>query len=224
MSGETLEEVVAELSDPDWLIRGLALRKLTSFGSEAVEHLPTIFALTFDEKAPVRTNASAVIKKLGNAAVPFQLVMLKSPNWEHRARSAQLLMESGFRKCSSTRLVEQVLETRSQVLPDFGQNSNEVKAELRRLLTDENIRVRFAAASTLEEFDWFTGKTVTVFTEVILEGTDHSRNWAALRLGRIGQAAMGACGALRSIDCELSRYTALAIQNAIERIGCKCVK
>lgn len=198
----------------------MAVRKLISLGNEAVPHLERLFTLTFDAKAPIQSDASALIKRLGCAAVPFLLSKLSSNDAEYRARSVNLLMECGFRRSSPTKLVEQVLEPRNSELPDWGCDPDIVIDRIQGLLVDLDIRVRFAAASALEKFGRHNEEVTAVFVDVVQNGTDHATNWAALRLGRIGSAADSACEALQNADAANSKYTTLAIENAIGRIGC----
>ena len=71
---ESINEIINQLRvADDWLVRGMAVRKLVPFGVAAVPHLELLFSLTFDPKAPVQACASSIIKRLGNAATPFLL-------------------------------------------------------------------------------------------------------------------------------------------------------
>ncbi len=214
------EDISAQLSDDtDWLNRAIAVRNLKAHGKAALPWLSRVFELTFDPQAPIQDVSCALIKGLDSAAVPFLLERLNSETPAHRQRAIELLMECGWRLCTTTMLVEQVLGERDPVLPDWGRDPETVIGLFHQRLSDPDIRVRFASASALEEFGRYLPETVHVFVEILVHGTDHEQNWAALRLGRIGKPAVDACNALRAAADSDHGYTRLAAKNAISSIG-----
>ena len=222
MDEQPLEDTVAQLWDEsDWLIRGMAVRRLTAHGEAAIPWLDRVFDLTFDSKAPVQDNSRVLIKRLGPAAVPFLLEKLDSEEPAHRKKAVSLLMECGNRHCTTTRLVEQVLEERDPNLPNWGRDPENIFQEFRKRLQDSDMGVRFAAASALEEFGCDITATIPVFVEILVNASDNDQNWAALRLGRIGEAAKDACRALSAAARSKCEYTRLAARNALAIINCE---
>ena len=222
MPEESFESVVQQLhDDDDWLVRGVAIRRIIRFGDRAASELERLFDLTFDNKAPIQSDSCAAIKRLGAVAVPLLLDRLESPDSRQRSRAIELLMMCGFRKCSSTRLDEQILDDRNPKMPDWGCEPELVISRIHVRLDDPEIQVRFAAACALEEFGRHIPETIRVFVDVLHAGSEHAKNWAALRLGRIGFVANESCNVLREVVTSSSKHTSLAARNAIERIGCK---
>jgi HEAT repeat protein len=129
-----------------------------------------------------------------------------------------LLTETGSRWATSVRLVDQVLDSRRDDLPDWGCDPDEIIALFKAALGDGALAVRFHAACALEEFGRHVSETVPVFIEVLQSGTSHQQNWAALHLGRIGPSAVAASEALLMAASQC-RYTRLAAANALKRIG-----
>ncbi|MAX38155.1 HEAT repeat domain-containing protein [Gimesia sp.] len=219
MDDQPLESIIEHLFDEtDWLIRGKALRNLIAHGEAAVPYLERVFELRLDPKAPVNDASGVLIRNLGAAAVPFLLTQLKSGNAAYRREAIWLLMESGNRFCTTTRLTKQVLDDRNPQLPDWAQSPDLMINRFRECLSDTDLSVRFAAASALEEFGHDLPATVPVFIETLLHDSRHNQNWAALRLGRIGEPAMSACDALNTAVGSEYQYTRLAAKNALTRI------
>jgi HEAT repeat protein len=215
-----LERVGAELASTDWLVRGAAVHALFEIGADAAALLPAVFELTFDDKAPIRSHALLVIKRLGRHAVPFLIQQVRNINPDARARVIELLTESGNRWATTTRLELQVLDERRPGLPDWGDDSETVIELFEGALRDDHLQVRFAAACALEEFGRCVLQTVPVFVDALGSGTVHVQNWAALHLGRIGPDAHGACAALQAAVAAGDLYTSLAATNAFVQIGC----
>lgn len=177
-----------------------------------------MFELIFDPKAPIRDSSGVLIKKLGAAAVLFLLHKLDSENAAHRKEAIWLLIECGNRYCTTTRVIKQVLDDRNPALPNWGQNPDVILNRFHECLSDTELRVRFAAASALEEFGTEIPTTIPVFIETLMHGSNHEQNWAALRLGRIGELAMSACDSLNAATERSANNTRLAAKNAITRI------
>lgn len=216
MDDQSLESIIKQLSDDtDWLRRGIALRSLMEHGEAAVPWLDRIFDLTFDSRAPIQDTSKVLIKNLGAAAVPFLLKKLNSENAAHRKEAIWLLIECGNRFCTTTRLIKQMLDDRDPKLPHWGQAPELIINRFRECLSDTDLHVRFAAASALEEFGMELPATIPVFIETLMHGSDHEQNWAALRLGRIGELAISACDALYAAIGSEYEYNRLAAKNAI---------
>jgi HEAT repeat protein len=231
MEVQPLEAIIAELESKDWLVAGCAIRKLKPHGEAATVALHHLFALTRHDKAPVVSDSRTRIKGLGKHAVPFLRCRAEDECPENRAMAISLLIETGFRWATSTLLVDQVLDERTEDLPDWGTDPDEIINVFRAALQDESLLVRFTAASALEEFGRNLDETVPVFIEVLRHGTLDQQNWAALYLGRIGPMAITASEALRQVaesETEYlddyaewqSKYTRLAASNALKRICC----
>jgi HEAT repeat protein len=189
MGEQPLKEILSELHSDDWLVRGIAVRKLFVFGDEATAALPRLLELTFDEKAPIQSDTCRLIKRLGASAVPFLIQQARADNPDIRARAIDLLTESGDRWRTTTRLQMQILDERKPELPEWGEHCDTVLRLLEDALSDDDLKVRYAAASALEEFGRSIPDTIPVFVEVINAGPQHGQNWAALHLGRIGPEA-----------------------------------
>ena len=222
MDDQPLESIIEQLFDEtDWLRRGGALRRLVGHGEAAVPWLDRVFDLIFDSKAPIQCASKNLIKNLGAATVPFLLNKLDSENAAHRKEAIYLLAECGDRCFTTTSLIKQVLEIRESKLPNWGRVPELIMNRFRECLSDTDLHVRFAAASALEEFGMELPATIPVFIETLIHGTDHEQNWAALRLGRIGEPAMSACDTLNAAIGSEYGYTRLAAKNAIVNIRCK---
>ncbi len=216
---QPLDAIIMELLSDNWLEVGRAIRKLIPHGESASAALPVLFELTRHDKAPVASDSSSLIKRLGEHAVPFLREQIVDQCPDHRAMAIGLLTEAGVRRATSTRLVEQVLEDRREELPAWGTDPEELIALFRAALDDESLTVRFKAAGTLEEFGRHIPETVQVFVDALQNGTPYQQNWAALHLGRIGPLAIAATHALEVAAKSECKYTALAASNALERIG-----
>ncbi|WP_145217308.1 HEAT repeat domain-containing protein [Gimesia alba] len=177
-----------------------------------------MFELLFDPKTPIRDSSGVLIKKLGAAAVPFLLHKLESENAAHRKEAIWLLIECENHDSTTTRITKQVLDDRNPTLPNWGQNPDVILNQFRECLSDTDRHVRFTAASALEEFGIEIPATILVFIETLMHGSSHEQNWAALRLGRIGEPAMTACDALNAATESECKYTRLAAKNAITHI------
>lgn len=219
MEVQPLETIIAELASDDWLEAGYAIRKLIPHGEAATTALPTLFELTLHDKAPVACDSRRLIQRLGKHAVPFLRVKAADECPRHREIAIALLVESGFRRATSTRLVEQKLDCRRADLPEWGTDPEEIIRLFKTALDDEALDVRFIAAHGLEEFGRHVLDTVPVFIDAIQSGTPYQQNWAALHLGRIGHLAIAASQALAMAAKSQCRYTSLAASNALKRIG-----
>jgi HEAT repeat protein len=219
MEIQPLETIIAELRSDDWLEAGCAIRKLIPHGEAATTALHSLFELTLHEKAPLVSDSSVLIKRLGKHAVPFLRDRAADACPRHRAMALALLTETGLRWATSVRLVDQLLDSRRSDLPDWGAPADEVIALFKSALKDESLPVRFTAASALEEFGRHLSETVPAFVEALQSGTLHQQNWAALHLGRIGPLAVAASDALATAVDSPCKYTRLAASNALRRIG-----
>src|SRR5262245_19855568 len=128
MEIQPLESILAELKSSNWLEAGPAIRKLLPHGEAAAAALPLLFELTFHEKAPVRSDSCALIKRLGKGGVPFLRDRAVDACPQRRAMAIALLTETGFRLSTSTRLVDQLLNGRRDDLPDWGTDPDEIIA------------------------------------------------------------------------------------------------
>ena len=97
---------------------------------------------------------------------------------------------------------------------------------LSRAVADPDFSVRFAAASVLDDCNRLVEQTVPVFIDALSKGTSFQKNWAALRLGRIGPQAKAAGEVLAQLAAGpvdqgdvWSKYANLAAKVALERIG-----
>jgi HEAT repeat protein len=218
MEIQPLEMIIAELESNDWLKAGSAIRKLIPHGEAATAALYPLFELTLHAKAPLVSDSSALIKRLGKHAVPFlrEQVINKCPR--HRAMALALLTETGCRRATSVRLIDQLLDSRREELPEWGCAPDEIIALFKAALEDESLAVRFTAACALEEFGRYLSETVPVFIEVLQSGTSHQQNWAALQLGRIGAMAVAATDALVMAAESQRQYVSLAVANALKQI------
>lgn len=219
MEIQPLEKVLLELASNDWLVAATAIRKLIPHGEAASTTLPILFEMTMHEKAPISSDSRAMIKRLGKCAVPFLRVQTANESSRHRAMAIALLIETGCRWATSTRLVEQILHDRRDDLPDWGIDPDEIIQLFKAALDDESMDVRFHAACALEEFGRHIPETVPVFIDALMSGSSRQQNWAALHIGRIGAPAVAACGALRMAAESQCGYTALAASNALNRVG-----
>lgn len=219
MEIQPLDAIIAELESNDWLEAGRAIRKLVPHGEAATAALRPLFELTLHDKAPLVSDSSALIRRLGKHAVPFLRDRATDECPRHRAMALALLTETGSRWATSTRLVEQLLDSRREDLPDWGCAPDEIIALFKAALEDGSLAVRFHAACALEEFGRQLSETVPVYIEVLQSGTPHQQNWAALHLGRIGPPAVEASDALLVAAESQCRYTRLAASNALKRIG-----
>ena len=118
------------------------------------------------------------------------------------------------------RLIDQLLDSRRELCPEWGCAPDEIVALFKAALEDESLAVRFNAACALEEFGKHLSETVPVFVEVLQRGTSHQQNWAALHLGRIGPLAIAASGELVMAAESRRQYISLAASNALKRINC----
>lgn len=213
---EPFDAIVAQLHSSDWLIRGVAIRKLVPYLDRALPCLPRLFEITFDELAPLRSDSTALIKRIGEGATPWLLKKLADGEAAARARAIELI--ASFHKGEFYRLIDQWLPERNTTLPNWAGSGAHVKTALTNALRDSDLNVRFAAASACEEFGWSLPDTVPVFIEALYSMNEHTQNLAALRLGRIGPMAVGGVEALRPLTQSANRYVRRAARNAIERI------
>lgn len=219
MDGPPFEQLVEQLhDDTDWLVRGIALRRLQRHGEQVLPYLDRIFQLTFDEHAPVLDAAKVLIRSLGSAAVPFLLDQMNSDSAKARAMSLRLLLECGNCYATTVRLSRQILEERTKGLPDWGRPPEQIFAHFRNALSDPDLEVRYAAACGLEEFGVDIPATIPVLIETVKGGTRYAQHWAALHLGRIGKPAIAACDALQTLTESENEYARHAAQNALARI------
>jgi hypothetical protein len=215
-STESFESIVAQLHSPDWLVRGVAIRKVWLHPARAIEALPRLFELTFDEKAPLRSDSTAIIKRIGQSATPLLLAKTEDEDALIRARAIELI--HWFHEVTSYRLIDQWLPERNSNLPDWAGCREAVMAAFVRALSDPDARVRFAAASACEELGWSLEETVPIFFEALGSEATFAQNMAALRLGRLGPMAKITCASLRRLADSPDRYVRRSSQVALQRI------
>ena len=216
---EPFNDIARELASDDWLEAGSAIRKLIPHGAEALAVIEPLFALTLHAKAPVASDSQALIRRLGHHAVPYLCNAAASRDAERRTSAILLLLEAGSRRATTTLLVEQKLQDRRDDIPDWKSHTDLVIDLFHDSLADPSLDVRFAAASALEELGRCVAETIPVFIDALEAGTDDQKNWAALRLGRIGPIAAQALPALRIAAQSSCRYTPRAASNAITLIA-----
>lgn len=219
MSSEPLDSLIRDLQSPDSFTRFLAVRRLFKHRTHVVAALPFVFRLTFDECHPLASTSRLFIRKLGASAVDFLVRQVHEGDAAARARALELLAQCGCWHDASTRLVEQRLRPRREDLPEWGCDPELIIRLFRGSVNDEDLSVRFVAASGLENFGRHLDETVPVFVTALRDGSRTQQNWAALHLGRLGPLAAPAAGALKrrtSSDC---RYTALAAANALSSLS-----
>jgi HEAT repeat protein len=215
---EPLSQILSELDSPNSLVQGVAIRKLPHNDQAAIA-VPRLFKLMSDENEAIASPSRSVIHRLGSCSVPFLLEQLSSEKSEHRARAIDLLTGIGGRGAPMVRLSKQILDARSNDLPNWGRDPEIVFHHAEQMLNDDSLDVRFESASLLEEFGRRLNDTIPIFIETLSAGMQHQQNWAALRLGRIGPPAIAAMDALEAATHSKHRHTALAARNALDLIG-----
>src|SRR5262245_23537095 len=125
MEIEPLETIMAELESNNWLEASHAIHKLVPHGEAATSALHPLFELTLHDKAPPRSYSKALIERLGKHAVPFLRDRATDECPRRREMALYLLMNMGNHRASSTRLVDQVLDSRREELPDWGTGPDE---------------------------------------------------------------------------------------------------
>ena len=221
------QTLLQHLYDDNWLVRSHAAHKLRQFPELTLPVIARFFDLTFDDKAPVRAVCEAAIGFMKSSAVPYLLDQSQSRDASRRQQAIELLWRAGGWSGATCHLSTQVLGPRVESLPDWADRAEEVFAAFSRTMSDPNLSVRFAAASALDDFNRSTEETIPVFMEALSKGTVHEKNWAALRLGRIGPMARAAREALAKLAAASfdqadvwSKHASRAAQVALERIGC----
>jgi hypothetical protein len=232
MSEDRPESLVSQLDSSDWIARSIAVIRLRGFPDALTSRIPRVFELTFDDHAPLASDAEGAIKFTKSAAIPFLLSETKSPIAGRRQRAIELLAHAGFWCGGTTRLAIQELEPRKGTNPEWGDRSDDVLAAATHLISDPDLSVRFAAASLLEDVGLNHDQTIPVFIDVLANGTTFQQNWSALRLGRIAPAALIArppmtklielppADGLEPREAHAEQRARLAIQVGLRRIGC----
>jgi hypothetical protein len=153
MCNEHMQLLFQKLFDDDGITRGRAIRELAPLQERLLPVLPRLFELTFDALTPIGSDSEAVIRRMGAAAVPFLLEKARSREPAKRERALSLLMTAGGRRTSTTLLSTQVLEPRTESLPDWGGHGQDVWEAFAEAVLDLDLSVRFVAASAFEEFE-----------------------------------------------------------------------
>ena len=110
-------DLLEALNSDDWLTRGCAIRKLVHAQSGWLDALPRLFDLTFDERAPIASDAAALIAKMGALPVPFLLEQIRSASPARCERAIESLMNAGGHR-PTYRLADPVLTPRKAGGPD----------------------------------------------------------------------------------------------------------
>ena len=221
------QELLRQLYDDNWLVQSTAAHKLIKCPDLALTAIARFFDLSLDANAALRAVCRVAIEKMKAAAVPFLLEQTQASEPARRENAIQLLSWAGRSGGEPHKFSTQSLGLRNAGQPDWGDRVEEVLQACSHALSDSDFSVRFAAASVLEDCNRLIEQTIPVFIEALSKGSSFQRNWAALRLGRLGPMARGACEALSRfvagpVDQRdvWDRYAHHAAQVALERIGC----
>jgi len=220
------QSLLQQLYDDNWLVRATAARKLKDFPMATLPAIARFFELTVDDQAAVRDICRVAIENMKSAAVPFLLEQTRASDAARRERAMELLSLVGHCGGEPHKFATQVLGPRNALRPDWGDGVEEVLRVLSHALSDSDFSVRFAAASVLDDCNYLVEQTIPVFIEALSQGSSFQKNWAALRLGRIGPMARAACEVLAQVAAGptnqgdvWSKYARLAAQVALKRIG-----
>jgi hypothetical protein len=219
------ESLLQQLYDDNRLIRSIAARKLKDFPKTTLPAVARFYELTFDDPA-IGAICRVAIENMKSAAVPFLLEQTRVKDAARRERAIELLSVVGHCGGQPHSFATQLLGSRNESLPDWGNHIEEVLNELSHALSDSDFSVRFAAASVLDDCNHLIEQTIPVFIEALSQGGSFQKNWAALRLGRIGPMARAARDALTQLavapaDQEdvWDKYASQAAQVALKIIG-----
>jgi HEAT repeat protein len=220
------QSVLQQLYDDNWFVRAAAARRLKDFPEATVPAIARFFELTFDEHVAAGAICRAVIDNMKSAAVPFLLEQTHANDVARRERAIELLSAVGQCGGEPHKFASQWLGPRNGSRPDWGGGVEEVLRVLSDAISDSEFSVRFAAASVLDDCNHLLEQTIPVFIEALSQGDSFKKNWAALRLGRIGPMARAACEPLAQLAAEpidkadvWSKYARLAAQVALKRIN-----
>ncbi len=211
---EPLDQVLTELESDDWITRSRATRKLNGHVPDAVIAIPTLFKLIFSDGPAVASGIRVVIRRLGNAAIPYLLEAAVSSDPEYREEALLLI------RCFHVnhRFSDPILSERNPDLPDWGCEPQIVLDLFKGALDDEVFEVRFRAALSYDACGLNIEDTIPIFIEACHIGNRWYQYYAALRLGRIGPAASGAIPALKEATNSNWNDAAHAATRAIARI------
>ena len=221
-----LQSLLRQLYDEDWLVRATAARKLKDLPEATIPVIARFFELTLDDHPALRAICQVVIENMKSAAVPFLLQQTFANDAAYRERAIELLAVVGHCGGQPHEFATQILGLRNARRPDWGDCAERVLQAVALALSDSDFSVRFAAASVLDDCNHLVEQAIPVFCEALSEGTSFQKNWAALRLGRIGAAARTSRTALAEFAAGSAdqadvwdKYARLAAQVALKRIG-----
>jgi len=140
MTDEHVQLLFQDLFNDTPFVLARAIRAIAPLGERLVPVFPRLFALTFDKSPAISSDAAAVIRRAGAAAVPFILEQSSSAKAVCRERVINFLMESGGRRCWEVHLATQELEPRSESLPDWGDRAADVWELFSKSMSDNPCR------------------------------------------------------------------------------------
>ncbi len=218
--------LLRQLHGEDRHLRSVAVFKLRQLPHLTLPEIARFFELAVKDTVAVRDVAGVAIENMGAAAVSFLLEQCHANDAARREQAIQLLAQVGHCGGEPHKFATQLLGKRNDRPPDWGDYAEIVLETVAGALTDASFGVRFAAASPLEDCNHLVEQTVPVFIEALSEGTSWQKNWAALRLGRIGPMARLACKSLADLAAGpddphdvWDKYARRAAKVALDRIG-----
>jgi HEAT repeat protein len=221
--------LLQQLHDENWLVRATAAFNLRNSPEATIPAIARFFELSLDDHAPLRDICQAAIENMKSSAIPFLLRQASADHPTHRERAIELLAVVGECGGQPHQFATQVLGPRNAQRPGWGDCEDLVLQTVAHALSDPTFSVRFAAASVCDDCNHLVEQTIPVFIEALRKGTSFQKNWAALRLGRIGAAARIAQTALSELAAGVTDpadvwddYAHLAAKVALERIGQDC--
>jgi HEAT repeat protein len=218
--------LLQQLHDEDRRVQAAAVYKLRQFPQLLLPEIARIFQLAVNGDAAISAYSRVAIENMGAAAIPFLLNQCRGNCAAEREQAIQLLAQIGHCGGEPHKFATQFLGERNDRPPNWSNYVETVLETVANALTDADCDVRFAAASVLEDCNHLIERTVPIFIEVLAKGTSFQKNWAALRLGRIGPSARSAYKSLADlaagpadIQDMWDKYSRQAAKVAIERIG-----
>lgn len=155
-----VEGLVRILSDRkvDYIVRQRAVESLGTMGPAAATAASSLAKGLDDREPSIRYACAQALPKLGQAAVPAVVAMLKIDNSEARKSAAQVLGSIGAdAKDSTVHLIgamsdssEGVRQSAVEAIGKIGPGAAEVVPELAKRLKDDEYAVRLASARALE--------------------------------------------------------------------------
>lgn len=220
------ELLLRQLHGEDQHLRSISVFKLRQFPHLTFPEITRFFELAVKDTVAVRDVARVAIENMGAAAVPFLLGQCHANDAACRGQAIQLLAQVGHCGGEPHKFATQFLGQRNDLPPDWGDYAETVLHTVAGALADADFAVRFAAASLLEDCNHLVEQTMPIFIEALSEGTSWQKNWAALRLGRLGPIARPACKSLADFAADPAnaqdvwdKYAHQAARVALDRIG-----